>query len=265
MIKFMIIEDDESARLLLKTILKKNFACTVIEAENGEAALNILKSEIPTIILLDITMPVMDGQELLSLLRSNPIFRTIPVVITTAMNTRDIVGSLMEKGVCDYLLKPIDVTETVKRINRVISRMLNKNNGAYQEVQSDENFGSPRLLLVESDLKSRAQFHQLLEDKFIIQDAKNGTETISMFAKFSPRYIVVSDKIGLLDKKIITQKIRETVSEDTVSIYLIASDTKAVSLKVFVFDGMIKKIDNPELFKNEIIKSILGAEAVGAS
>ncbi len=260
MLNFLIIEDDEAARALLKAILKKNFACVVIEAENGETALNILKSETPSIILLDITMPIMDGNEMLSLLKSNPLLRNIPVVVITAMNDKEMVASLLEKGICDYLLKPIEVNETVKRINRIIARMISKKNSTNLDSGLKENFGSPRLLLVENDTKARELFHKLLDDKFIIQDSKNGTEALSIFTKFSPRYIVVSDKIGLLDKRIITQKIREIAREDETSIFLIVTDLKAVSLKVFVFDGIIKKTDDSEKFKKEVLNKILGDE-----
>lgn len=257
MIKFLIIEDDESSRLLVKAILKKNFACTILEAENGEAALNLLKSEIPSIILLDISMPVMDGKEFLGILRTNPLYRNIPVIVITALSDKNTAGLLMEKGICDYLLKPICSAETVKRINKVIARLLGGNSLASSEALNKSNLGAPRLLLVENDNKARELFHKLVGDKFIIQDVKNGTETLSAFLKFSPRYIVVSDKIGLLDKRIITHKIREIASKEDVSIYLLTSDIKAVSLKVFVFEDVIKKIDNPDLYKEEILKKVL--------
>lgn len=262
MIKFMIIEDDEAARTLIKIILKKNFACTILEAENGETALSILKSEIPNIILLDISMPVMDGTELLGLLRSNPLFKTVPVVIITAMSDKELVGSLLSKGICDYLLKPIDVSETVKRINRIIARILEQKDAAYVAEYNKRNYGLPGLLLVENDNKAKEQFHKLLGDKFIIYDVKNGTEALSAFEKFSPRYIVVCDKIGLLDKKIITQKIREKTTEKEASIFLIAKGTKVVSLKVFSFDGIIVKVDDPDQFKEEVIKKVLGENVV---
>ena len=256
----MIIEDDEAARALVRTILKKNFACTILEAENGETALSILKTEIPNIILLDISMPVMDGSELLTLLRSNPLFKTVPVLVITAMSDKELVGSLLSKGICDYLLKPIDVQETVKRINRIIAKMLEQKGPANAQDYTSGNYGLPGLLLVENDNKARELFHKLLGDRFIIHDVKNGTEALSSFAKFSPRYIVVSDKVGLLDKKIITQRIGETATEKEVSIFLIATDTKVVSLKVFTFDGIIVKLEKPEEFKDEVIKKVLGEE-----
>ncbi|MBI3124874.1 MAG: response regulator [Ignavibacteriales bacterium] len=260
MIKFMIIEDDDAAKTLIRTILKKNFACTILEAENGETALSILKTEIPDIILLDISMPVMDGSELLSLLRSNPLFKTVPVLIITAMGDKELVGSLLSKGICDYLLKPIDVPETVKRINKIIAKMLAQKDAAYVTKYNNLDHGLPGLLLVENDNKAKEQFHKLLGDRFIIYDAKNGTDALSAFEKLSPRYIVVSDKIGLLDKKIITQRIGETATEKEVSIFLIATDTKVVSLKIFTFDGIIVKLEKPEEFRDEVIKKVLGEE-----
>lgn len=264
MIKFLIIEDDEPARVLIKTILKKSLACTVIEAENGELALNILKTETPSIIILDISMPVMDGKEFLGLLRSNPLHRNIPVIIISSFSDKETAGTLMEKGICDYIVKPIDKSETLKRVNKVIAKLLGKNPSSVISLRKD-NIGAPRLLLVESDHKSRDLFHKLVGDKFIIHDVKNGIETLSTFAKFAPRFIVVSDKIGLLDKRIITQKIREIATNEEVSIFLIITDSKAVSLKVFSFDGIIKRTDNNEHYQKEITKLLLGEENKNAA
>jgi DNA-binding response OmpR family regulator len=176
------------------------------------------------------------------------------------MGDKELVGSLLAKGICDYLLKPIDVPETIKRINRIIAKMLEQKNLDDMQEYTSSNYGLPGLLLVENENKAREQFHKLLGDRFIIYDVKNGTDALSSFAKFSPRYIIVSDKIGLLDKKIITQKIREIAAENEVSIFLIVTDTKAVSLKVFVFDGIIMKTTDSELFKNEVIKKVLGED-----
>lgn len=262
MIKFLIIEDDESARILLRTILKKNFACSILEADNGEKALGILKVDTPTIILLDVSMPIMDGNELLAILRSNPLYKKIPVVIISALSDKETAGSLIEKGICDYLLKPIDTFETIRRINKIVANLFDKNSNLSVEGLAKENFSAPRLLLVDNDNKSNDLFNKLLGDKFIIKNAKNGTEAINVFQKFYPRYIIVSDKIGLLDQRIITQKIREIATQAEVSIFLIASDLKAVSLKVFVFDGVIQRNENYEMFALDVLKKISSEEAV---
>ncbi|MEW6004380.1 MAG: response regulator [Stygiobacter sp.] len=258
MLKFLVVDDDESIRELLKIILKKNYVCTILEAENGEKALEILKSELPTIVFLDLSMPILDGKETLAQIRNDVITKNIPVIIITALNEKEIISDLVKKGICDYILKPFDKSDTVKRINKVLAQrttVINKS--------SFENniVGLPRLMLVENDNKLRAQFHELFSDKFIIIDAKNGTEALTLFNQHFPRFILVSDNLSILDKKIVMLRILEQVKKDEVSIYLLLQDKKSLTAKVFQFDGVITRDENIQNFKQELLSSLLKDEA----
>lgn len=79
----LVVEDNEINRAMLKAFLSEEYK--VLEAENGQIALSILKKyrdEI-SLILLDITMPVMDGYTFLSIIKTDPIYAAIPVIVTT--------------------------------------------------------------------------------------------------------------------------------------------------------------------------------------
>ncbi len=257
MLKFLVVDDDESIRELLRIILKKNYACTILEAENGEKALEVLKSESPDIIFLDLSMPVLDGKEALKQIRSNTITRNIPVVIVTALNEKEIIADLVENRICDYILKPFDKTDTIKRINKILAR---KTSGNDKSSSINEVAGLPRLMLVENDNKLRYQFHELFGDKFIIIDAKNGTEALTLFNQHFPRFILVSDKLSILDKKIITLRILEQAKDNEVSIFLLLHDKKSLTAKVFQFDGVIFRDENLQNFKQELLSNLLKDE-----
>lgn len=257
MLKFLVVDDDESIRELLKIILKKNYACTILEAENGEKALEILKSDSPNIVFLDLSMPVLDGRETLAKIRDNIITKNIPVIIVTALNEKDIISDLVEKGICDYILKPFDKTDTIKRINKILAH---KTSGKEKSSNETDIAGLPRLMLVENDNKFRSQFHELLGDKFIIIDAKNGTEALNLFNQHFPRFILVSDKLSILDKKIIMLRILEQVNNDDVSIFLLLDDKKSLTAKIFQFDGVIIREENLQNFKQELLSSLLKDE-----
>ncbi|MFZ5947277.1 MAG: response regulator [Stygiobacter sp.] len=254
MLKFLVVDDDESIRELLKIILKKNYACTILEAENGEKALEILKSELPTIVFLDLSMPILDGKETLAQIRNDVITKNIPVIIITALNEKEIISDLVKKGICDYILKPFDKSDTVKRINKVLAlRTTVKNESSFE----NNIVGLPRLMLVENDNKLRAQFHELFGDKFIIIDAKNGTEALILFNQQFPRFILVSDNLSILDKKIVMLRISEQIKNEEVSIYLLLNDKKSLTAKVFQFDGVITRDENLQNFKQELLSNLL--------
>ena len=79
----LIVEDNEINRMMLREILSSEYS--VLEAENGQAALDVLKTNRADIslILLDIVMPVMDGYTFLSIIKADAVYSAIPVIVTT--------------------------------------------------------------------------------------------------------------------------------------------------------------------------------------
>lgn len=126
--KVLIIEDDDTVRAILKRVLINKFDIRPIEATNGKEGLQILKNDIPDIILLDNTMPVMDGITFLKNLRKEEKYNDIQVLVITASDDSDIVEQMIQMGISDYVLKPIDPVLTFKRIQNAIDRINKKKN-----------------------------------------------------------------------------------------------------------------------------------------
>jgi two-component system, cell cycle response regulator len=251
MLKFLIIEDDESIRMILRTLLKRNFTCQIIEAENGQIGLKLLEENIPDVILMDISMPVMDGMETLAKIRTNPIFKKIPVIVITANSDKKAVGNLAVMGISDYLLKPIDVNNTVKRIQKFIQLYEAKKNGFTKDNSTSEN-KIEHILIVDKEKDFKSFFSSILSKYFIIHQASSGTEGLDIFSKLNPKYIFVGDAMGLLDKKILTEKIRNIAIEENVLIYLLVDNMKKLSTKVFNYDGIIVKSNDSEIFLQDV-------------
>ena len=79
----LLVEDDTGTRVSMRTMLEKQ-GCRVMEAENGEVALELMKQDRPSLIFLDLLMPVMDGFAFADSVRVHPEWRTIPIVVVTA-------------------------------------------------------------------------------------------------------------------------------------------------------------------------------------
>ena len=120
----LIVEDNYSLRHYLETILAPHF--NLLTAENGQAGLDILseiinkKKKLPDLILSDIMMPIMDGYQLLKVLRSKDYFRSIPIVMLTARADIQDKLTALRIGVDDYLLKPFEEEELLVRINNLL-------------------------------------------------------------------------------------------------------------------------------------------------
>ena len=107
MTKILVAEDERGTRLIIKRILEKE-GYEVVEASDGSSALETAALHKPELILLDITMPVMDGFEVLQRLRGNPDTATVPVVILTGMEPQAGEPTGARLGVRHYITKPVD-------------------------------------------------------------------------------------------------------------------------------------------------------------
>jgi CheY-like chemotaxis protein len=116
--KIMIVEDNADSRDMLTYWLKdKGFAVTC--AENGEEALNLLTIERPELIITDISMPVMDGIELIKQLRKIPELKTIPVLVVSAFRS-GIIHDAMQAGANAATAKPLEIEKLFELINHLL-------------------------------------------------------------------------------------------------------------------------------------------------
>lgn len=103
----VLMVDDVPLNLLLVQKMLSQFNFRVRTAPNGAQALDLVKEEVPDLILLDILMPGIDGFEVLKILRADPRTRATRIVMLTALNTNDNVVRAFNMGANDYITKPI--------------------------------------------------------------------------------------------------------------------------------------------------------------
>jgi two-component system OmpR family response regulator len=118
--KILIVDDEIDVLKALKSSLERQENFKVSTARNGEEALKDVEKEAPDIIVLDLMMPKMSGEELLALLRKNMKTMDTPVIISTVRRETASLINLMNLGATDYLMKPYDVRELIKLINTYI-------------------------------------------------------------------------------------------------------------------------------------------------
>jgi CheY-like chemotaxis protein len=92
----------------------------VYEAENGVEGLAAATKEKPGLIILDITMPVMNGIETLDRLKADADLKNIPVIMLTAESGKDNVVNIVKKGVKDYMVKPFKGEDLIERVRKIV-------------------------------------------------------------------------------------------------------------------------------------------------
>lgn len=119
--KILVVEDNPLNRGLLCEILASDY--DVLEAENGQEALDVLKQykEGISLILLDIVMPVMDGYTFLSIMKADPAYSSIPVIVTTQNDGESDEVAALSHGASDFVAKPYRPQIILHRVASIIN------------------------------------------------------------------------------------------------------------------------------------------------
>ena len=118
-VKILSVDDSHTIRLLVTAALLA-YDCIVCEASNGEEGLAVTRREKPDLIVLDISMPVMDGITMLTHLKEDPELKTIPVLMLTAVADHNNVMHIARLGASDYLVKPFYEARFVEKVGRLV-------------------------------------------------------------------------------------------------------------------------------------------------
>jgi len=121
MSKILLVEDNEMNRdMLSRRLERKGF--NVIFALDGGAAVHMAGSESPALILMDMSLPVLDGWEATRQIKSNPVTRGIPIIALTAHAMSGDREKALEAGCEDYDTKPVDFQRLLSKMEALLSR-----------------------------------------------------------------------------------------------------------------------------------------------
>ncbi len=121
MAKILLIEDEEALREIV-TFNVQNGGHTIVGIDNANDALMLLEDFLPDLILLDIMLPGLKGDQFLTLIRANQKFVQIPVIIISAKSSEGDIVRILEAGADDYLTKPFSMKVLLAKIMVVLKR-----------------------------------------------------------------------------------------------------------------------------------------------
>jgi len=116
----LLVEDTEDNRFMMRRLLEMS-GYRVVEAMNGEEAVKLARSETPQLILMDLSLPVIDGLAATRLIRKVPALEATPIIAVSAHDTSDFQDEAVEAGCNSYVTKPIDYTELEQLIQQLLT------------------------------------------------------------------------------------------------------------------------------------------------
>jgi len=120
--KLILVIDDDSVSLNHVVQLLQNSGFSAVGAANGLDGLKTLNSSDPNLVILDVNMPELDGMQTCRMIRANEKHKTTPILMLTARGDITDMMEARKMGADDYLVKPIDNTALLRKVQRLFAR-----------------------------------------------------------------------------------------------------------------------------------------------
>jgi two-component system chemotaxis response regulator CheY len=122
-LRVLIVDDQKTMRELLAESLRRLGVKQLVVAEDGLDAIKQLKGRIINLVLLDVEMPRLSGEQTLAMIREDPELRSTPVIMVTGRADAEFVRRIASLGVDGYLVKPVSAAALLARIEHVARKI----------------------------------------------------------------------------------------------------------------------------------------------
>jgi len=169
--KILVVEDEPDIRKLVRYHLAQE-RYNVVEAEDGEQALKLIQREQPNLVVLDLMLPGLSGQEICRILRSKPDTAALPILMLTAKagEADKVLG--LETGADDYITKPFSPREMVARVKAILRRAelrtLAESKESYRNGPLRIDFATYEVLIADKTVRLTLKEFDLL--RFLVQN-----------------------------------------------------------------------------------------------
>ena len=202
----LIVEDDREIREMV-SLMVKGMGYSVITASTGKEGLTRLREQLVDIVLLDLMMPEMDGFEFCRVVRADPAFRDLHIIITSARDTLEDKVKGLELGAADYLTKPFSLTELQARI-KVGERIVR-----YQKALKDQQDKLEHLAREDSltGLANRRRFEERAQEELL--RAQRYNHPLSVLMADLDHFKEINDTYGHPTGDIVLKEVARTLIE----------------------------------------------------
>jgi len=121
-LRVLVVEDSSTMRNIIVNALRDIGFNDITEAGDGDKALEVLDSKEIDLVLCDWKMPTMTGIQVLEKVRARPEFKTLPFIMCTAESQKENVLEAIQKGVSNYIIKPFDKKQLIKKIEQALPK-----------------------------------------------------------------------------------------------------------------------------------------------
>ncbi len=245
----LIVDDIEYNIILLNQILL-NFGYSVLTAMSGKKCLEILESELPDIILLDVIMPELNGFDISERIKKNERTKDIPIIFLSAISDYETKLKGLEKGAVDYITKPYDDREVIARI-QIHLRIKDLEQEKVQHIKKLEELNKDKdslLQVIAHDMRSPLTSIMLMSEFIMSTEKEIDKEKLN---KYSATIFNSSKKILQLINQLMNTNKVETSKLEITKFDLVKAITQSTDLVSRLCDKKMIKLEK-KFFASEI-------------
>lgn len=237
MSRILLVEDEEGIRTIARMTLEVLGGHEVCACASGEEALAKAAAFAPQLLLLDVSMPGMDGPSTLRELRKQPSLAAVPAVFLTANTQAGQVTGYREGGALDVIAKPFDPRQLANRVAAVLAGNLSTTAPA----------GESRALVVEDDAGIRYLLRFILEQQgWTVQEAVDGPQALEAIARGHVADAVLLDiMLPGIDGLALLERLRQSGRWDGVPVMMLTAKGDEASVKRALAAGAADYLGKP--------------------
>lgn len=190
----LLVDDDPIAIHAMRTMLAE---CEHLRfARSGTEALRAARSSVPDLVVLDTHMPGMSGLEVCAAMKRDPVLAQVPIIMATAHETNEVELAAVERGVADFVSKPLS-RETFRA--RVKARLRELGNRPIGALPAQDRIDRPTLLIVDDDVAAVQMLGSTLQDLGIVHFVTKGAEAVDKARLLGPDLILLDSHMPDVD------------------------------------------------------------------
>jgi two-component system, cell cycle response regulator len=180
--KVLTVDDSKTLRMIIGKHLAP-FGVQLYQAENGEQGIASARKNSPDLILLDYNMPVMDGYHTLVELKTDPVLKSIPVVMLTTETVKETVVKLVKLGLKDYIAKPFTREVLLNKLNPILGLFEEKGDVPEKSLNGNQDLttdsSNPTILIVDDKSNILDMLREYLGGGYNVISADSGKDAVS--------------------------------------------------------------------------------------
>jgi two-component system, chemotaxis family, chemotaxis protein CheY len=220
----LVCDDDKSTRFVIRRLLTQKLNCEVTECGDGVEALERLAAGNIELLILDVSMPTLDGVDVLEAIRRSPQHAQLPVIMLSHERREEVVRKLIQLGILGYVVKPPRPEALVGLVER--ARQGRKPKREHVGLKPREIRLDPQTpaLVVDGNPEYRAFFAAHADGYGRVIPAESGLSALAIFKRDAPRLVFIGGDLGVVGGELLVRKLREMNGDEPLRLVTLRDD-----------------------------------------